>query len=66
MKETYRTAQKLQELDTTGELAKELRVTPQTINTWRRKKIISPKICVGRIIRYDRAEVMEQLAGWRL
>lgn len=49
------------ELDTPLDLARALQCTPQTVNTWHRKGIIPAKIAVGRIIRFDRSEVIAAL-----
>lgn len=50
-------------LDTPRDLARVLKTTPQTVNTWHRRGIITAKICIGRVIRFDRAEALAALAA---
>jgi len=50
------------ELLTPGQLAREIKTTPQTVNGWHRAGIIPAKIDCGRIVRFDRAEVMAALS----
>ena len=50
-------------LDTPRDLARVLKTTPQTVNTWHRRGIIPAKICIGRVIRFDRAEALAALAA---
>lgn len=47
--------------ETASEIAAVLKVTPQAVNRWHRKKIIPAKIDLGRIVRFDRAEVFAAL-----
>jgi hypothetical protein len=51
------------ELDTPATLAAAIRTTPQTVNTWHRNGIIPARICIGRVIRFDRREALEALAA---
>ena len=51
------------QLDTPRDLARVLKTTPQTVNTWHRRGIITAKICIGRVIRFDRAEALAALAA---
>jgi hypothetical protein len=51
------------ELDTPATLARVLRTTPQTINTWHRTGILPAKVCIGRVVRFDRREAMAALAA---
>lgn len=48
------------ELITKSELAKKLRVTARTIDNWTSQGIIE-RIKIGRVSRYDWAEVISQL-----
>jgi predicted site-specific integrase-resolvase len=50
------------QLLTPPELARELKTTPQTIGVWHRKGIIPAAIDCGRIIRFNRADVLAALA----
>ena len=50
------------ELLTPSQLAKEINTTPQTIGNWHRAGVIPARIAVGRIIRFDRGEVLAALA----
>ena len=50
------------ELLTPAQLAREIKTTPQTVNNWRRAGVIPAKIDCGRIVRFDRAEVMAALS----
>lgn len=52
-----------EELDTPRTLARVVKTTPQTINTWHRKGILPAKICIGRVIRFDRREALAALAA---
>lgn len=51
------------ELDTPASLARVLRTTPQTINSWHRQGILPAKFAVGRIVRFDRREALAALAA---
>jgi hypothetical protein len=50
------------QLDTPRDLARALKTTPQTVNAWHRRGIIPARINVGRVIRFDRAAVLDALA----
>jgi hypothetical protein len=52
-----------EELDTPATLARVVKTTPQTINTWHRRGILPARICIGRVIRFDRREALEALAA---
>jgi excisionase family DNA binding protein len=45
----------------TGEIAKVLRVGPQTIRSWRRSGLLPGAIRFGRTIRYPRSAVVRVL-----
>ncbi len=51
------------DLLTPRQLAREVRVTPQTVSNWHRAGIIPARIAVGRIIRFDRSEALAALAA---
>lgn len=51
------------DLLTPAQLAREIRTTPQTIGNWHRAGIIPAVVAVGRIIRFNRAAVLEALAA---
>lgn len=51
------------ELDTPASLARVVKTTPQTVNTWHRQGILPAKICIGRIVRFDRREALAALAA---
>jgi hypothetical protein len=53
----------IEELDTPTSLARVLKTTPQTVNGWFRNGTIPARIAVGRIVRFNRAEVIEALAA---
>jgi hypothetical protein len=65
METTNAPAQSLEmpELETPREIAKALRTTPQTVNTWHRKGIIPARVSIGRIVRFDRREVIAALTA---
>ncbi len=50
-------------LDTPATIARLVRTTPQTVRNWHRDKIIPAVFAVGRIIRFDRREVLAALAS---
>jgi excisionase family DNA binding protein len=50
-------------LETPREIANLIRATSQTVRNWHRDGIIPAKFAVGRIIRFDRAEVLAALAA---
>lgn len=50
-------------LETPKEIADLIRATPQTVRNWHRDGIIPARFAVGRIMRFDRAEVMAALAN---
>lgn len=54
-------AQPLETLETPREIARALKVTPQTVNNWHRWGMIPARIAVGRVIRFDRHQVIEAL-----
>jgi hypothetical protein len=56
-------AQPLEILETPQSLARKIRTTPQTINNWHRSGIIPSRIAVGRVIRFDLAEVLAALSA---
>lgn len=51
------------ELETPREIAVALKTTPQTVNAWHRKGIIKARISIGRIVRFDRREVIDALTA---
>ena len=53
------------DLLTPPQLARELKTTPQTIGVWHRKGIIPSAIACGRVIRFNRADVLAALANRR-
>lgn len=52
-----------EELDTPATLARAIKTTPQTVNTWHRRGILPAKISIGRVIRFDRREALAALAA---
>lgn len=50
-----------EKLETPREIAEVLRCTPQTVLNYHRAGIIPARIAVGRIIRFDRADVLAAL-----
>ena len=52
----------LETLVTPAELARAFKTSPQTINCWHRKGIIPAALACGRVVRFDKAEVLEALA----
>jgi hypothetical protein len=50
-------------LDTPRDIARVTNSTPQTVLNWYHGNIIPAKFAVGRIIRFDRAEVLAALAA---
>jgi excisionase family DNA binding protein len=56
-------AQSPEILETPQELARALRTTPQTVNAWHRQGVIPARFAVGRIVRFERREVIEALAA---
>ena len=63
MKNAPTPAQSLEITDTPQTLARAIRTTPQTIGNWHRAGIIPAVVAVGRIIRFNRAAVLEALAA---
>ncbi len=55
--------QELIDLLTPIELARELRITPQTVSVWHRKGIIPSAYACGRVIRFNRDAVHAALAA---
>ncbi len=51
------------DLLTPPQLARELKTTPQTIGVWHRKGIIPAAVACGRVIRFNRSEVLAALAA---
>lgn len=49
-------------LDTPKSLASALSTTPQTVLNWFHSGVIPAKIAAGRIIRFNRSDVLEALA----
>jgi hypothetical protein len=54
----------IDELDTPATFARVVKTTPQTVNTWHRKGIIPARVCIGRVIRFDRREALAALAAF--
>ena len=52
-----------EQLDTPATLARVVKTTPQTVNSWHRRGILPAKICIGRVIRFDRREALAALAA---
>jgi hypothetical protein len=50
------------ELETPREIARALKCTPQHVNALHRKGIIPAKVCIGRMVRFSRREVIDALA----
>jgi hypothetical protein len=51
-------------LETAREIADDLlKCTPQHVNALHRRGIIPAKVCIGRLIRFDRRDVLEALAA---
>ena len=48
-------------LETARDIARSLSTTPQTVLNWHRAGVIPARVAVGRIIRFDRAEVLAAL-----
>lgn len=51
------------DLLTPAQIARELRTTPQTIGNWHRAGVIPAVVSVGRIIRFNLADVLEALTA---
>jgi hypothetical protein len=49
--------------DTPQTLAQALKTTPQTINAWHRSGIIPSVFACGRVIRFNRSQVIAALAA---
>jgi hypothetical protein len=49
------------ELETPREIARALKCTPQHVNALHRKGIIPAKVAIGRMVRFDRREVIDAL-----
>lgn len=52
-----------EKLETPREIAAVIRTTPQTVLNYHRAGIIPARINVGRVIRFDRAEVLAALTA---
>lgn len=50
-------------LETPREIAALIRTTPQTVLNYHRAGIIPARVNVGRVIRFNRADVLAALAG---
>lgn len=48
-------------LETARDIARSLSTTPQTVHNWHRAGVIPARVAVGRIIRFDRDEVLAAL-----
>jgi hypothetical protein len=48
-------------LESTGEIANRFHVRPWTIREWKRRGLISPTLRVGRLLRWDPAQVLADL-----
>jgi excisionase family DNA binding protein len=53
----------LEVTDTPQTLAQALKTTPQTINGWHRKGIIPSVFTCGRVVRFNRNQVVAALAA---
>lgn len=51
------------ELETPREIARALKCTPQHVNALHRRGIIPAVVAIGRLVRFDRREVIEALAA---
>ena len=49
------------ELETPREIARALKCTPQHVNALHRKGIIPAKVAIGRMVRFNRREVIDAL-----
>jgi hypothetical protein len=52
------------ELETPREIAGALRCTPQHVNALHRKGIIPARVAIGRMIRFNRREVIDALTAY--
>lgn len=52
------------ELETPREIARAIKCTPQHINALHRRGIIPAKVSIGRLIRFDRREVITALESY--
>lgn len=51
------------ELETPREIARALKCTPQHVNALHRKGIIPAKVAIGRMVRFNRREVIDALTA---
>ena len=52
------------ELETPREIGRALKCTPQHVNALHRRGIIPAKVAIGRLVRFDRREVIAALAAY--
>lgn len=55
-------AQSLETLETPRDIARVIKCTPQHVNALHRRGIIPAKVSIGRLVRFDRREVIAALA----